>query len=303
MTEKGLTSFVGCMNNSNFFEYYACPACLGCLSLKDDGLFCDTCIKKFRIASLPGQICGKVFFIEPPENAPKDLNVDPTNQAKWSNWRKANYRYFEEMVAPLSNSACVVDLGAGPSQFRNIFFRFSNVISVDFFPYEKVDVVADITTRLPFQDCIVDAIILSNVLEHMPNPAFILSECFRILKPGGVVIGTIPFLMRVHQAPYDFNRFTNFMLERLLRDVGFHDIVVTNLAQTVDLYQNIQIQFFYYLLSTKFSKNVVAQFFFRTLARIAWRVTKYTALLFLPLYKKAMDSLEYTQGYGFFAKK
>lgn len=279
------------------FEYYACPLCFGGLSREENWLVCGICKKKFRIAS------GKVFFIESPKNAPKDLNADPTNQAKWSNWRKANYKYFEGTLAPLSDSACVVDLGAGPSQFLDILSRFSNLISVDFFPYKKVDVVADITARLPFQNGIADAVLLSNVLEHMPNPAFVLSECFRILKPGGVIIGTIPFLMRVHQAPYDFNRFTNFMLERLLCDTGFNDIFVKNLAKTVDLYQNIQIQFFYYLLSTKFSKNAVAQFFFRTLARIAWRITKYTALLFLPLYKKAMDSPEYTQGYGFFAKK
>lgn len=297
MTEKGLVSFVGCMNNSNFFEYYACPACLGGLSLQDEGLFCGICKKKFRIAF------GKAFFIEPPENAPQDLNADPANQAKWSNWRKANYRYSEEKLAAFPSGARIVDLGAGPSQFRNILSRFSDVISVDFFPYEKVNVIADITARLPLQNGIADAVILSNVLEHTPNPAFVLSECFRILKPGGAIIGTIPFLMRVHQAPYDFNRFTNFMLERLLRDAGFRDIAIKNLAKTVDLYQNIQIQFFYYLLSTKFSENAVAQFFLRLLARIAWRLTKYTALLFLPLYKQAMDSPEYTQGYGFFAKK
>lgn len=291
------------MNTNDFLDYLVCPFCLGGLSQKDGWLFCTQCQKNFRIASPSGQTGGKVFFIEPPENAPKDLNADPTNRAKWSNWRKANYKYFEETLAPLSDSVCVVDLGAGPSQFWNIFLRFPNFISVDFFPYKKVDVVADITARLPFQNGIADAVILSNVLEHIPNPASVLSECFRILKPGGVIIGTIPFLMRVHQAPYDFNRFTNFMLERLLRDAGFRDVAVNNLAKTVDLYQNIQIQFFYYLLSTKFSENTIVQFLLRTLARIAWRITKYTTLLFLPLYKKAMDSPEYTQGYGFSAKK
>lgn len=291
------------LRQENIFEYCSCPLCSGLLLRGESELVCTQCQKNFRIASLPGQTGGKVFFIEPPKNAPKDLSADSTNQAKWSNWRKANYKYFEEMLAPLSDSACVVDLGAGPSQFWDIFSRFSNVISVDFFPYEKIDVVADITAQLPLQSCIADAVMLSNVLEHMPNPAFVLLECFRILKPGGVIIGTIPFLMRVHQAPYDFNRFTNFMLERLLRSTGFHDIAIKNLAKTVDLYQNIQIQFFYYLLSTKFSKNAVLQFLLKTLSRIAWRITKYMTLLFLPLYKKVMDSSEYTQGYGFSAKK
>lgn len=49
-----------------------------------------------------------------------------------------------------------------------------------------------------------DAILCSEVLEHVPEPTHALDEFARLLKPGGVVILTAPFASCVHQAPYHF---------------------------------------------------------------------------------------------------
>ena len=82
-----------------------------------------------------------------------------------------------------------------------------------------------------FSAATVDNVTPSNTLEHIPNTEHLLQECARVLKPGGLILGTIPFLLPVHQAPYDFNRYTNFQLTKFLQDAGFHNVIVEPLGE------------------------------------------------------------------------
>jgi SAM-dependent methyltransferase len=67
----------------------------------------------------------------------------------------------------------------------------------------RIDIVCDIT-NIPEQDGSFDAILCSEVLEHIPNPTHALDEFTRLLRPGGILILTAPFGSNVHMAPYHF---------------------------------------------------------------------------------------------------
>jgi SAM-dependent methyltransferase len=67
----------------------------------------------------------------------------------------------------------------------------------------KIDIVCDIAS-IPEPDCSFDAILCSEVLEHIPNPVKAVEEFRRLLKPGGVMILTAPFASQVHFSPYHF---------------------------------------------------------------------------------------------------
>ncbi|MEQ1500481.1 MAG: class I SAM-dependent methyltransferase [Parcubacteria group bacterium] len=54
-------------------------------------------------------------------------------------------------------------------------------------PFSKVDLSFD---RIPFDDNTLDIISAGNLVEHLENPFHFYRECFRTLKPGGVVIIT-----------------------------------------------------------------------------------------------------------------
>lgn len=75
-------------------------------------------------------------------------------------------------------------------------------------------------TTIPFSDNAFNAVLCTEVLEHAVDPVRLAAEMLRVLKPGGMLILTVPYSARVHHAPWDFTRFTRYGLERLLADFG-----------------------------------------------------------------------------------
>lgn len=74
---------------------------------------------------------------------------------------------------------------------------------------------------LPFPDESFEGVICTQVLEHVPDPGLLLAEMYRVLKPGGRLIMSLPFVWQEHEAPYDFFRYTRFGATSLLNRAGF----------------------------------------------------------------------------------
>jgi len=94
-----------------------------------------------------------------------------------------------------------------------------------------VDIVCDLSLVNPFRNASLDAILLMNVLEHVYAPHPLLSALAAMLKPGGVLIIAIPFLVKMHQAPLDFARYTHYALRRFAPD---HGLEITHLEGFYD---------------------------------------------------------------------
>lgn len=73
----------------------------------------------------------------------------------------------------------------------------------------------------PFTDASFDSILCNQVLEHVFNPDEFLGEIFRVLRPGGKLLLTLPFVWDEHSQPYDYARYTSFGLRALLEKQGF----------------------------------------------------------------------------------
>jgi len=75
--------------------------------------------------------------------------------------------------------------------------------------------------HFPFVDGEFDSVVANEVFEHVFNPDEFLNEIHRVLKPGGKVLLTIPFVWDEHEQPHDFARYSSFGIRSLLERHGF----------------------------------------------------------------------------------
>jgi SAM-dependent methyltransferase len=69
-----------------------------------------------------------------------------------------------------------------------------------------------------------DIILVEQVLEHVTNPRAALQNARSMLKPGGILVVTTPFLIRIHEYPIDCSRWTPLGLKHLLNQCGFPNV-------------------------------------------------------------------------------
>jgi len=79
--------------------------------------------------------------------------------------------------------------------------------------------------NIPVKASSIDCVKCAELLEHVEYPARVIDEISRILKPGGALILSTPFIVNIHSDPYDFQRFTDQKLARMLEN-GFHIVTL-----------------------------------------------------------------------------
>lgn len=156
-------------------------------------------------------------------------NINEINRQLW----------LKQTLTSLPQGARLLDAGAGELKNRQYCGHLSYV-SQDFCQYQgagggapdegihsngwdttRIDLVSDIAA-IPAPDASFDAILCSEVLEHVPEPTHALDEFARLLKPGGVMILTAPFASNVHMAPYHYcSGFSRYWYEHHLPQRGF----------------------------------------------------------------------------------
>ena len=110
-------------------------------------------------------------------------------------------RCVKGLLHHLGPDTNILDIGAGNHR------RALNVINLDIETTPEVDIIAD-GHLLPFKDATFDAVISEAVLEHVHSPNIVVSEIYRVLKPGGYVCVAVPFLQGYHASPHDYQRWT-----------------------------------------------------------------------------------------------
>lgn len=118
----------------------------------------------------------------------------------------------------------LLDVGCGSQPYRQLFNVRSYVgLDIDSECARSLKVADDFYdgTRFPYDDVRFDSILCSQVLEHVFNPDVFVREICRVLKPGGKLLLTVPFVWDEHEQPYDFARYSSFGLKALLERNGF----------------------------------------------------------------------------------
>lgn len=122
----------------------------------------------------------------------------------------------------------VLNAGSGLREFQ----FGESMVNIDIAWRKKPHIAGDLHA-LPFLDASFDSILNIAVLEHVPRSWNCVKEFLRVLKPGGIVICSVPFLQPVHDDPGDYIRFTEQGLRQLFTDHGF---TVTNSESTLNFF-------------------------------------------------------------------
>jgi SAM-dependent methyltransferase len=177
---------------------------------------------------------------------------------------KAISNYAEKLDGNL------LDVGCGSMPYKKLF----NVSQ-----YIGLDIDTEISRNLkvadkfydgksfPFVDNEFNAVLSNQVLEHVFNPDEFLSEIYRVLKPGGRLLLTVPFIWDEHEQPNDYARYSSFGLKSLLTRNGFKIIKYEKIgADASTLFQLINV--YLYKLVKNWNKNIRFIFIFTVMGSI-----------------------------------
>lgn len=160
------------------------------------------------------------------------INEDFTRRSKVRDIGRWHINQFvSAAAASLPDNALLLDAGAGECAYRR-FFPHCQYRSLDLavgdsqWNYEHLDYISPIDA-MPIENDLFDAILCTEVLEHLEKPYESVQEMYRVLKPGGKLFLTVPMSHAEHQTPYDFFRYTSFGLEKICQKAGFSSIKIT----------------------------------------------------------------------------
>lgn len=130
-------------------------------------------------------------------------------------------------------SGRLLDVGCGTKPYRPLF-KVTEYVGLDIDSEStRKRGVADYLYdggKFPFADESFDSILCNQVLEHVFNPDEFLGEINRVLKPGGRLLLTVPFVWDEHEQPYDYARYSSFGLRALLEKQGLQILQHKKLA-------------------------------------------------------------------------
>lgn len=154
---------------------------------------------------------------------------------------KTREAWIQKTLKKIPKGSHILDAGAGEQQFKK-FCRYLKYVSQDFGKYtgegdkkglqvgawdnSKLDIISDIKS-IPVKDKSFDAILCTEVLEHLPDPILALREFSRIIKKNGFLIITAPFCSLTHFSPYHFSTgFNKYYYQEHLENFGFEIIEI-----------------------------------------------------------------------------
>lgn len=139
-------------------------------------------------------------------------------------------RFVKEVAKQLPGGSSILDAGAGECVYKP-FFQHCDYKAIDLaigedkWNYANLDYVGPLH-HMPIESERFDAVLCTQVLEHLEWPRESVKEMWRILKPGGKLFLTVPMCQAEHQIPYDFFRYTSYGLRSICGHAGFSEITI-----------------------------------------------------------------------------
>ncbi len=128
----------------------------------------------------------------------------------------------------------LIDIGCGEKPYREML----NSVVTDHIGVDHRETLHDKSQvdlfgtayAIPADEGSFDSALCTAVLEHLEEPELAVRECYRVLKPGGTAIYSVPFIWHLHEEPRDFYRFSKYGLKYLFEKCGFEIVELKALS-------------------------------------------------------------------------
>jgi SAM-dependent methyltransferase len=139
--------------------------------------------------------------------------------------RRGLFTAIKVLAAHLSGK--VLDVGCGQKPYAELFAN-TEYIGMEIDTEEnrqnkRADQFYDGHT-FPFVSNTFEGVICNQVFEHVFNPQEFMAEICRVLKPGGILLLTVPFVWDEHEQPWDYARYTSNGISHILEQNNFEII-------------------------------------------------------------------------------
>ncbi len=209
---------------------------------------------------------------------------------------KISRKKLDKLISAYATNAKTLEVGAWGGQEYGRFFP--NKIGVDIREGKGVDLVADVY-QLPFKNDEFDTVLCVAILEHLEYPRKAISEMHRVLKSGGIILISVPFMFPIHDAPNDYWRFTKYGLKKLFVD-GWHIEVLKAETNTQEFFATIIQRLGY---QSKMKLNKPAKILLFLLARIIEKMPNIFSEIYGDITKKSKEPDAFTSSFFLVAKK
>ena len=120
-------------------------------------------------------------------------------------------------LAYVPDGCRVLDVGCGTAPYRRWLPRRVDYTGIDIAAGGGApDIVIEPDSAWPLADGAYDLVLCTQVLEHARDKDLLLAEIKRVLRPGGLLILSVPFVYGEHGLPHDYRRFTRAGLREAL---------------------------------------------------------------------------------------
>ena len=199
-----------------------CPFCRGPLAPEGSGLWCGSCGDRYERATTgqldlrlkrPKRVTSenevwaqrrldhydkRLFGPKSPPNRAATLALD---NPRWTRGSRLTPTIMSHFPEPTRHGAALLDIGCGDGAFASLVERLGFAYTGADFADPLAPVLAD-ARALPFDNSSFDVVLAIGVLEHVEQPDLSAAEAFRVLRPGGHIVGEVAFAEPFHDNSY-----------------------------------------------------------------------------------------------------
>lgn len=203
---------------------------------------------------------------------------------------------MDKLISAYATEAKTLEVGSWGSPEYGKYFP--NKTGIDIREGKGVDLVADVY-NLPFGNGEFDLVLCVAIIEHLENPQRAIDEMRRVLKPGGKIVVSVPFMFPIHDSPRDYWRFTKYGLSKIFEN-GWETEKLAAETNTQEFFA-VVIQRLAYQSKLKFNK--VSKFFLLLIAKLVEKMPNFINKVYGDITKSSEEPEAFTSSFFLVARK